>query len=153
MNSYNVNVRIQFEIPRNSHKWIVEQLVEGKHARKVIYSRYIKFVNSLFNTDRRCVRFLFRYVKDDVRSQVGGNMRRIFLDSDVLVIPGTTRPLDMRDYRVYEAPDGYEDKIGLLLSLIAIREDHFGVFFNEEDDEVEMEDNDITTMINDICTS
>ena len=54
---------------------------------------------------------------------------------------------------MYDAPVGYEDKIGLLPSLIAIREDHFGVFFNEEDDEVEMEDNDITTMINDICTS
>ena len=68
----------------------------------------------------------------------------------IILKPGSTV---LRDYRVYDAPVGYEDKIGLLLSLIAIREDHFGVFFNEEDDEVEMEDNDITTMINDICTS
>ena len=62
VNSFNVNVRVIHVIPRNSHRWIVEELVEGKHARKIIYSRYIKFVNSLLSTERQCVRFLFKYV-------------------------------------------------------------------------------------------
>ena len=142
-------------IPRNSHRWIVEELVEGKHARKIIYSRYIKFVNSLVSTERQCVRFLYKYVCGDVRSQVGANMRRIQLDTNVPVIPGVTRPADLRNYRVYNIPDGDEHKMEILHSLIAIREDHFTVLFNEENGEEaeELSENDILLMISDVCTS
>ena len=31
VNSFNVNARILFDIPRNSHCWIVEALCGGKH--------------------------------------------------------------------------------------------------------------------------
>ena len=155
MNSFNVNVRILFDIPRNSHRWIVEELAEERHARKQIYSRYIKFVNSLYNTERQCLRFLFKYVSDDVRSQVGGNMRKILLDTGAPVIPGVTRPADLNNYRVYSVPECQEYKMPLLHSLIDIREDNWSIFFNEEnrDNVEELQENDILMMIHEVCTT
>ena len=81
MNSFNVNVRIIFDIPDNSHCWIVEQLTGCNHARKQIYQRFIKFVNCLFTTKRSIVRSLFMSVCSDVRSHIGDNLKRVQLDT------------------------------------------------------------------------
>ena len=43
-NSWNVNIRIMFGIPRNTHCWIVEEISGGNHARQMIFSRYIQCV-------------------------------------------------------------------------------------------------------------
>ena len=61
----------------------------------------------------------------------------------------------MRSYRVYNIPEGDEQKMEILHSLIAIREDHFTVLFNEENGEEaeELSENDILVMIRDVCTS
>ena len=39
LNSYNVNMRIVFNIPRETHCWIVERISGGHHAKQQIYSR------------------------------------------------------------------------------------------------------------------
>ena len=158
VNSYNVNIRIIFDIPRNSHCWLTEQ-ISGRHAKQQIYSRYIKFVNTLQSTERQCVKSLFEYVRGDVRSLVGGNLRQIFLDSGVLVEPGATRPSALSQYCVYQVPEGEEFRLPLLVSLLQIRSDNWSVIFNKEsggdyrDDDDEIEDNDIVMMINEVCSS
>ena len=58
----------------------------------------LKFVNTLCATERRCVKSLFEYVRGDVRSLVGCNLRQIFLETQVLVIPGVTRPSKLINY-------------------------------------------------------
>ena len=123
--------------------------------RKQIFSRYVKFVNSLYNTERQCVRFLFKYVSDDVRLQVGGNLRTILIQTGLLVVPGRTRPADLNNYRVYTVPEGEEYRIPLLHSLIDIREDNWSILFNEEnsDNVEELQENDILLMIHEVCTT
>ena len=154
VNSYNVNMRIVYSLPCDCHCWIVEGISGGNHAKKQIYSRYVKFVNTLANTSRDCVRFLFKYVSDDVRSQVAGNIRKIFLDSSVLIVPGQTRPSDFSDYTVYPVPEGEEHRIPLIQSLREILSDNWTIIFNEEEeDEDNFETNDIQIMINDLCSN
>ena len=66
-------------------------------------------------------------MSDDVRSQVGGNLRTILIQTGVLVVPGRTRPADLNNYRVYTVPEGEEYRIPLLHSLIDIREDNWSI--------------------------
>ena len=131
--------------PRDCHCWIVEDISGGRHAKQQIYSRYIKFVNTLANTSRECVRSLFRYVSDDVRSQVGSNIRKIFIDSGLLIVPGQTRPSALSNYTVYPT---------LIQSLREILCDNWTIIFNEEDGDVEqMEANEIQMMIDELCSN
>ena len=156
-NSYNVNIRIIFNIPRNSHCWITEQIANIRHAKQQMFSRYIKFVNTLCATERRCVKSLFEYVRGDVRSLVGGNLRQILLETQVLVVPGVTRPSELNNYCVYPVPEDEAYRLPLLQSLLEIRNDNWAVIFNEEnggdEHDDELEENDIITMINDVCSS
>ena len=153
-NSYNVNVRIVYNLPRETHCWLTEEISGGKHAKQQIYKRYVKFVNTLANSSRDCVWFLFKYVSNDVRSQVGGNISRIRRDTGIPIIPGTAQPGRLRNFRVYSAPDGEEFRLPLLASLLAIREDNWTIIFNEESDEFEeTNENDLLVMINDVCSS
>ena len=105
--------------------------------------------------ERQCLRFLFKYVSDDVCSQVGGNLRTILIQTGVLVVPGRTRPADLNNYRVYTVPEGEEYRIPLLHSLIDIREDNWSILFNEEnsDNVEELQENDIFLMIHEVCTT
>ena len=122
-----------------------------------MYSRYIKFVNTLCSTERRCVKSLFEYVHGDVRSQVGGNLRQILLDSDLTVVPGVTRPSELNNYCVYPIPEDEAYRLPLLKSLLEIKNDNWSIIFNEEnggeEHDEELDDNDIVIMINDVCSS
>ena len=65
-NTWNENMRIMFEIPKETHCWMVEELSHGKHARTMIFSRYIKFIDSLVNNKRPTIRSLFKIVSKSV---------------------------------------------------------------------------------------
>ena len=154
VNSFNVNARILFDIPRNSHCWIVEELCGGKHAQQQIYSRYIKFVNTLATTHRDNVRSLFNIVSGDVRSQVGSNLRKLQNDTGITILPGSTRPSILNNYRVYTTPVDQEHILPLLSSLLEIRQSNWEVLFCEENGDFEtLEENDVQFMIEELCTN
>ena len=137
-----------------THCWLVEALSGYKHARQQIYSRFVKFVNSLHCNQRPIVKSLFDSVIGDVRSHVGANVRKVFLDTNIRIIPGWTRPSDLRQYRVYQPPEGEEWRLGVLESLLEIKGENWSVTFNEEEnEEEEFEENDIEMMIYEVCTT
>ncbi len=149
-NSWNVNIRIMFGIPRNTHCWIVEEISGGNHARQMIFSRYINFIGSLANNKRPSTRALFRTVSSSVRSVTGSNIRRILLETNVPIIAGTTRGYAIKAHRVYTVPSASKWKIPLLTSLLEVRSSQWEVTFDELGES--LEPNEIQYMIDDICT-
>ena len=152
VNSFNVNVKVICGLPYSCHSWLVEELCGHRHARQLIYCRFIKFVNSLVDHKKDCIRSLFNMVVGDVRSLSGGNLRRVILDTGVLASPGKTSHSDLHNYKVYPVPAGHEWKIGVLRSLLEIRSENWEILFDDEDDH-EMMENDIVMMIDDVCTN
>ena len=51
-NSWNVNIKVIFDLPFNTHNYIIDQLSFGKNAKKMIFSRYIKFMDSIAKNRR-----------------------------------------------------------------------------------------------------
>ena len=154
MNSYNVNLRIIFNLPDSTHCWIMEQVSGCSHARKLINQRFIKFVNSLFNTKRSIVKSLFMAVHSDVRSHIGENMRRVLTDTRTQIVPGRTKQSDLQNYTVYQVPEEELWRLSILESLMEIRSDNWSVIFNEEEEEEDdLEENDIEAMIYEACTT
>ena len=75
----------------------------------------------LATTDRDNVRSIFNIVSVHVRSQVGSNLRKIKLDTGVTILPGSTRPSILNNYRAYATPEHQEHILPLLSSLLEIR--------------------------------
>ena len=86
-----------------------------------------------------------------MRSATGTNLRRILLDTGILVVPGKTGPSVLRNFRVYEVPVGQKWKLSLLPSLIDIRDEHWEVIFDEEDEST-FDDGDIAQIIEEVCS-
>ena len=154
VNSYNVNLKCIFNLPRGSHCWLVEELSGGNHAQIVIYKRFVKFLQSIMSSKRQSLKFLLNSVCDDVRSLTGGNLRKIKTVTGISVMPGTTSPGQFGNCRVYEAPEGDEWKLPLLHSLLEVRSDNWEILFCEEEERNnDLEEDDISAMILEVCTS
>ena len=145
--SYNTNLCIIYDLPYDAHNWIVEELSGGKHARQQMMSRYIKFVESLHFHKSPSVSSLLTKLKDDVRSLVGSNLRLIYLETNVHLIPGITKPFSICNHRVYSPESENLWKIQLLTSLLEIRNLRWEILFDEENGTGSLNPDDITEMI------
>ena len=119
----------------------------------MIYSRYIKFLSNIcLKSDRDNLKSLLNTVKNDVRSQTGANIKRIFLDTGVRIIPGVTLPSVLSGVSAYKVEECERWRYPLLQSLLQVREDQWEIRFDEEE-EVCFDEDDISDMIHETCTS
>ena len=86
-----------------THCWIVEQL-SGIHAKKLMYSRYITFIENLSSCEKAQVKALLNPVKADQRSTTGSNIRDILIDTGIRISPIKTNKALLQSYIVYEVP-------------------------------------------------
>ena len=149
-NSWNRNIRVMFNLPLNSKCWIVEELSQGRHFRQMIFSRFIKFVNSLKTNRRPMVQSLCRIASADIRMITGRNLMTIGEETGVFVRVGVTSPQEIGDWRVYKPEVGEEWRFPLVVSLLEIRDKNWELKFNEEKET--LEDQEIQTILNDIST-
>ena len=145
--TWNVNLRILFDIPHGTHCWIVEELAEGKHLRQMIMSRFVKYVKSVAQNKRPALKSLYSIIKDDVKSPTGSNIRSTLIETgtDPRRI-GTFLP---KDWRVYVPQDDWT--VPLLWNLLQVRGDNWEILFDDEAGII-AEDEEVEFMINAICT-
>ena len=81
-------------------------------------------------------------------------MRKIKTVTGISVMPGTTSPGQFGNCRVYDAPEGDEWKLPLLHSLLEVRNDNWEILFcEEEESNNDLEEDDISAMILEVCTT
>ena len=129
--TWNVNIRIMFNLPRETHCWIVEELSGGKHFLQMIFSRFIKYISALKNNTRPAIRELYSISANDVRTTTGGNVRRILLQSGM--DPRSVPKQMFANWRVYDAVDTWT--VPLVHSLLLLKSDTWEVNFDLEEEE------------------
>ena len=117
--TWNVNLRIMFDLPRDTYCWIVEALSGGRHLVQMVYSRFMKYMNCLYNV-----------VKDDVRTTTGSNIRTIQLAT--AVDPRYMERHLLKNWLVYPPKDDWT--VPLLISLLEMRSDNWEVIFDQEEE-------------------
>ena len=80
-------VRYCFDIPRTSHRYLIEPISGTTHLKVKLIKRFNQFYKSLFTCDRPNLRYLANRQKSDYRSVFGRNVRNICQESQVEVIP------------------------------------------------------------------
>ena len=75
-NSWSVSVRHMWNIPLQTHKYLIEPLA-GKHAKVMIYSRYINFIKSIQKRTKIPVKYMYELIYQDTRTITGSNIREI----------------------------------------------------------------------------
>ena len=146
--TWNVNIRIMYDVPRETHCWLVEELSGGKHFLQMIYSRFMKYIKVIKNNKRSFLRSMYEIVANDVKTLTGANIRKILLDTNL--DPRYASRHQLAKWRVYQPEDTWS--VPLLVSLLELKDDNWEVNFDMEEEMETLSDDEIDFMIEAVCT-
>ena len=69
--SWNVTIRNLYDVPWQTHRYLVEVLSNCPHPKALMCSRLVKFTNSLVTSKKNSVRYLGKLNKADKRTLLG----------------------------------------------------------------------------------
>ena len=144
---WNVNLRIMFDLPRDTHCWIVEDLSDGRHFLQMIFRRFGQFIKTIEKHKKPQICYLNNIVKNDVHSCTGSNIKTILKETLVDLRDQGVQALN--DWRVYRT--GNDWAIPLLRNLLQVRAGNWVVHYDHEDEET-LADDDVKDMIVAACT-
>ena len=139
--SWNVAVRILFDLPRQTHRYFIEPVSESLHVKTMLCSRFISFCDSLSNSSKLIIRLIYNLFKYDRRSVLCKNISNISRECNVDRI--FLNKSFVKSEMTYSHPGENEWRIPLVKELISVRSnprllDGFDT-------------NDIQDMINSVC--
>ena len=78
-NTWNVSFRRMYDLPYQTHRYLVEPVSGQLHLKKVLIKRFLSFINQIKRSDKNIPKQLLHCIKLDTRSVTGSNLRRILL--------------------------------------------------------------------------
>ena len=78
-NTWNVSFRLTFNLPRNTHKFLVQPVSECEHIKKTFIKRYLNFIGQIKKSSKVALKNMFNTIKHDCLSVTGSNLRNIML--------------------------------------------------------------------------
>ena len=81
-NSWNTSVRVMFDLPMQTHRNLIEPVSETKHLKFVLLERFLGFLYQIEKSTKTVPKHLLKFIKHDVRSITGSNLRNLLLLTD-----------------------------------------------------------------------
>ena len=75
--TWNVTIRQALNVPRDTHRYLIEPLSQSLHPKVMLASRYCQFVNSLLQSPKLQVRVMGRMCISDHRTVMCNNLLKI----------------------------------------------------------------------------
>ena len=118
--TWNVAFRIMYDLPRESHRYFVEELSGSPHVKRILIKRFLSFTESVRKSKKNCLRNVFMKIRYDTQSVTGNNLRKILLlvgkeDVDDL------NPHDANDITYAPIPEEEEWRVGLVKEITDVK--------------------------------
>ena len=119
-NSWSVSFRKIYNLPRNTHRYLVEPISEIPHAKTTLIKNFLGLIDQIQKTHKTVARNLLETIKLDVRSTTGSNLREIMhlLNKDSI---NDLSKSDVNTLVFSPVPKNEEWRIGFLKELLDIR--------------------------------
>ena len=135
--SWNTAVGIMFDLPMQTHKYFIEPVSQTKHLKLVLIGRFLSFLNQIEKSKKLIPKQLLSFIKKDVRSTKGSNLRNILL----LTNKNTIEELSLEDiksikYNQIEREDEWNVKFIREVTDIKFNQVEVENFSKEELDEI-----------------
>ena len=114
---WNNMIRNVFNLPQQTHRYLIEPISETHHVFSMLTNRFIKFFLRLYSSDKLVIRNLCQLQLFDMRSTFGSNILHICLAQKIL------NPLNMRkDLLKYkEIPDSEIWRVNFIKDVLSVR--------------------------------
>ena len=136
-NSWNTAVRIMFDLPMQTHKYLIEPVTQAKHLKHVLIERFLSFLNQIEKSKKQIPKQLLSFIKHDVRSTTGSNLRNILLLTNKNTIEEITLE-DIKTIKYNQIEKEDEWKVGFIREVTDIKFNQLEVenFSKEELDDI-----------------
>jgi len=84
--TFNVSIRTMFNLPRETHRYLIEPLSDSRHIKFIFLKQYLQFRNQVFQSNKSTLISMFKICQNDPSSTTGSNMRKIMLLCDKTAI-------------------------------------------------------------------
>ena len=81
--SWNVSVRRMFDLPRETHCYLIEAVSDQHHAKTILAKRFINFIAAIRFSKKQAPKDLLKVVEYDTLSVTGRNLRIILQQTHV----------------------------------------------------------------------
>ena len=142
--SFNVSIRICFNIPRASHRYLIEQMIDYPHPKVMLCSRFVKFHQTITTCNKASVRMLAKLSLIDEKTVYKQNLAGIARDCDTK-IKELSPSVVKCEMRYFPLPETESWRVPLLHNLLSVRSNEWQLdnFDRRE----------LAELINHVCTT
>ena len=139
-----ISVRQTFQVPRDTHRYLIETISQSIHPKVFMCSRLVKFVSSRNNCNKISIRVLSKLYENDLRTTLGKNLNKI---SQLCDIPLDTLSPSLVKYsmKYYPPPESEKWRCEVILELLEEKKNNMEITgFNN---------NEISEMLEYLCSN
>ena len=137
-------IRDIWNLPRNTHKYFIENISESKHLKSVIIQKYLTFILSIRNSKKKCLASLAKLACEDKSSTTSQNLDLISRESGIENVLEENPRTVANSLQYCPVPHEEEWRLGFLKELLLLRNGQMEV----ENDELSQEEiNDLITIV------
>ena len=114
ISAYNRSVKMMFDLPFASHRYIVEPLTGRPHLSFLLYPRFLSFTEMVKKPKKKPLKALLDITKSDCRSITGSNFRKIMLLSGQFSFDD----IDINNYQYMPIPEGDAWRIDFIKEIL-----------------------------------
>ena len=115
--SWNISIRYFFDIPRTTHRYLLESISGTSHLKQKLVKRFIQFYGTMSSCDKPHLKYLMYLQKSDYRSVFGRNVRNICKEAGAEEIS----EVSANDIRYATIPQDQEWRCVLIKELLELR--------------------------------
>ena len=120
--SYNVSFRCMYNLPRTTHRNLIEAVSGTPHLRSVLFQRFLSFIDQVRNCPKEVAKNLLSVIEHDVRSVTGSNLRHIMKACGKDSIEDLST-IDAKTLKYHPLPDDELWKADMIREIIDVRAD------------------------------
>ena len=72
--AWNTAIRILFNVPRDTHRYLIESISQCLHVKAMLASRSVSFYETIEASSKLCIRYLSNLCKNDLNTVLGRNL-------------------------------------------------------------------------------
>ena len=112
------DIRILFSLPRQTHRYFIEQISEQFHLKTMLCSRFVSFCKSMCKSPKLSIRLLFDLRKNGQRTKLCKNLSNIA--NETYVDKLSLNKSQVKSNMIYTTPAENAWRIPLLKDLLNI---------------------------------
>ena len=141
--SWNIAIRILFELPRNTHRYFIEPISECNHLKTMLCSRFVNFYANLCKSTKHSIRLLTALCKDNLRTTLGNNLHNIALDC-LTSVKSLTKTIVKNNMKYFDIPEENRWRIEFVKEILNLKIDQLQIEGFHDDE--------LNEIINFLCT-